>query len=245
MNDHHAHHPTQRETHCGTNRETFLARVKDAAARGRAFRVTTDDACENAGYVGVKEHEDLCQRLASEIRAVGGEPYLFASDDDLQAALKTLLVEHGERGVLTWNHPLLARLELAAIAGSLGIAIHAPADLQKHSQPERRQQSLDCSLGITSCELAIAETGTLVMAGYAGRERSTSLLPPVHIAIVERSQIVPDLIDAIAEFSRRGHDTLPSNVTLITGPSKTGDIELQLTTGVHGPGRWIVLILTQ
>ena len=70
-----------------------------------------------------------------------------------------------------------------------------------------------------------------------------SLTPPVHIAIVERVQIVPDLIDAFERLAGRGLDALPSNVTLITGPSKTGDIELQLTTGVHGPGKWRVIVI--
>jgi len=88
--------------------------------------------------------------------------------------------------------------------------------------------------------LAIAETGTLMMCSGAGHERVASLLPPMHIAIVERQQIVPDLIDAMATLKSA---SLPSNVTLITGPSKTGDIELQLTTGVHGPGKWRVIVI--
>ena len=65
----------------------------------------------------------------------------------------------------------------------------------------------------------------------------------MHVAIVERSQIVPDLLDAFAMLHERGLSNLPSNITLITGPSKTGDIELQLTTGVHGPGKWRVIIV--
>ena len=70
-----------------------------------------------------------------------------------------------------------------------------------------------------------------------------SLLPPMHIAVVERRQIVPDLFDAFQFLAAGGLDNLPSNITWITGPSKTGDIELQLTTGVHGPGKWRVIIV--
>jgi L-lactate dehydrogenase complex protein LldG len=99
---------------------------------------------------------------------------------------------------------------------------------------------LACDVGITSCDWAIAETGTLMMCAGPGHERVASLLPPMHVAVVERQQIVPDLIDAFATLNAT---TLPSNVTLITGPSKTGDIELQLTTGVHGPGKWRVIVV--
>lgn len=238
-------HASDTDTRPGTSRKTFLARVKQAAQSGRAYRVHTDPAAEKAGYVGVPENEDLCERLASEIRAVGGEPHLAASDADAIRFTQSILQNHATAGTLLWKHPLLTRLGIQELAAELGTVTHSADQLASLPPEERRKVALACSLGITSCELAIAETGTLVMAGYPGRERSVSLLPPMHLAIVERSQIVPDLIDAIAEFSRRGHDTLPSNVTLITGPSKTGDIELQLTTGVHGPGRWLVLILTQ
>ena len=60
------------------------------------------------------------------------------------------------------------------------------------------------------------------------------------MAVIEARQIVADLF---ALFSRYEHEELPSNLTLITGPSKTGDIELELTTGVHGPGQWHVIIV--
>ena len=68
--------------------------------------------------------------------------------------------------------------------------------------------------------------------------------------VVERRQIVPDLMDAIAFLgggpgTKRSREPaeFPSNAVLITGPSKTGDIELQLTTGVHGPGKWHVIVI--
>jgi L-lactate dehydrogenase complex protein LldG len=69
-----------------------------------------------------------------------------------------------------------------------------------------------------------------------------SLVPPVHVAIVEAAQIVPDLFDIFAAYQGREQE-LPANLTLITGPSKTGDIELQLTTGVHGPKNWHMIVI--
>jgi L-lactate dehydrogenase complex protein LldG len=70
-----------------------------------------------------------------------------------------------------------------------------------------------------------------------------SLVPPVHVAIVEEVQILPDLFDLFQGLRLAGVPTLPTNLTLITGPSKTGDIELQLTTGVHGPKHWHVIVI--
>jgi L-lactate utilization protein LutC len=69
-----------------------------------------------------------------------------------------------------------------------------------------------------------------------------SLLPPTFLAIIEPAQIVPDLFDLFTVLEAQKND-LPSNVALVTGPSKTGDIELKLTTGVHGPGDVHVLVI--
>jgi L-lactate dehydrogenase complex protein LldG len=70
-----------------------------------------------------------------------------------------------------------------------------------------------------------------------------SLLPPVHIAIAERKQLVPDLFDLFPSSNMEQSPTLPSCITFITGPSKTGDIELRLVTGVHGPGEIHVILI--
>lgn len=88
--------------------------------------------------------------------------------------------------------------------------------------------------GITGVESAVAESGTLVCTSGPGRGRGLSLVPPVHVAIVLASQIVPDLIDLWASLPG-APGGLPSSVVLIAGPSKTADIEGVLITGVHGP----------
>src|SRR5262249_58815118 len=94
-------------------------------------------------------------------------------------------------------------------------------------------------VGITGVAHLVAETGSLVVETGPERSRSESLLPPVHVAVADRAQIVPDLFDL---FPREGR-VMPSCLTLITGPSKTGDIELRLVTGVHGPGEVHVILI--
>ena len=221
-------------------RDAFLIRVREAANQGRQYRVHLQSVPNEIGYLGADG--DLCERLAAEVNAVGGEAYVVA---DLAAAgrqLHSLLAEIGAHSAVCWKHELLDRMGLAELLAAPGVALLDYDVLAALPAEERRKQLLACDVGITSCDWAIAETGTLVMCSRPGQERLASLIAPMHIAVVERRQIVPDLIDAIAVLGSEG---LPSNVTLITGPSKTGDIELQLTTGVHGPGKWRVIVVNE
>jgi len=94
--------------------------------------------------------------------------------------------------------------------------------------------------GITGVQRAIAETGTLVCVSGASSARGASLIPPVHIAVLEEGQILADLFDY---FEQLDPQDLPANVNMITGPSKTADIEGVLVTGMHGPGAVHVVLL--
>jgi L-lactate dehydrogenase complex protein LldG len=242
------------------SREAFLARVRQAAEQGRLHRVHLKPVPENIGYLGASG--DLCERFASEVNAVGGQAFVVPDLDAARHQLQLLLNEAGARSVLSWKHPVLVRLQLSKLLATAGVNSYDYERLRAMAFDEQRQTLLAGDVGITSCDAAIAETGSLMMCSRPGQERLASLLPPMHIAIVERQQIVPDLIDALALLMTSNQMTndqapsikqiqnpeskiqnLPSNVTFITGPSKTGDIELQLTTGVHGPGKWRVIIV--
>jgi L-lactate dehydrogenase complex protein LldG len=111
-----------------------------------------------------------------------------------------------------------------------------------------RDSLFEADLAITGTDALIAETGTVVLAARPSEPRSLSLLPPIHIVVAEQSQIVSDLFDLFASLQTTGTDErspgLPSCLTLITGPSKTGDIELKLVTGVHGPGEVHVVLIS-
>jgi L-lactate dehydrogenase complex protein LldG len=94
-------------------------------------------------------------------------------------------------------------------------------------------------LGLTGVDLAVAETGTLVLVSGGGRPRSTSLLPPYHVAVFDRSVLVESLAQ-VGVFLEAWHgDGQPpadgGAINFITGPSRTADIELTLTRGVHRP----------
>jgi len=99
-------------------------------------------------------------------------------------------------------------------------------------------------LGISGCFCAIAETGTLVLVSGADAPGATALLPDTHIAIVRADRIVSGMEDAFA-MVRRERSLMPRAVNLISGPSRTGDIEQTIVLGAHGPYRVHILVLGQ
>jgi L-lactate dehydrogenase complex protein LldG len=95
-------------------------------------------------------------------------------------------------------------------------------------------------VGISAAQAAIAETGTLVLDSTCERHRLVSLVPPVHIAIINASSICETLSDALV-LLQKDKEISPA-VTFITGPSRTADIELTLAIGVHGPQELFVIV---
>lgn len=92
--------------------------------------------------------------------------------------------------------------------------------------------------GLTSAVFALAETGSLVLVPGPTQSRLTSLLPPVHLVLLPESLILPSIFDWVEKRPEK----FPSNLVLISGPSKTADIEQTLVVGVHGPKRLIVIL---
>jgi L-lactate dehydrogenase complex protein LldG len=220
-------------------RDAFLKRVRDAAAAGRAYRVHAVDYPADAGYQG--GGDDPVARFAAEATEVGGNVHRVADLAQAADKLREILGGRPIRTALCWEHDVLERMELPKLLAEQGIEPWTHASLRSLPHSDQRSRMFAADIGISGVTWAVAETGTIVMASGPGTERLASLLPPVHVAIVEREQILPDLFDLFEKFDVQAGSALPSNLTLITGPSKTGDIELRLTTGVHGPGTWHVI----
>lgn len=108
------------------------------------------------------------------------------------------------------------------------------------SPDEPRSDLFKSDVGVTGAQAGIAETGTVVLDSSVDRNRLVSLVPPVHIAILDASRIYTTLGETLAAL-QSGDEVSPA-ITFITGPSRTADIELTLAIGVHGPQELYVII---
>ncbi len=153
---------------------------------------------------------------------VSGEVHLLGEKENLTEKINELIRELDAQSVSFWNMNSLKSLEFTS-----------EIDLA------------NADIGITGADFAIADTGTLVLLSGPEQPRLTSLLPPVHIAILEKENIVLDIhaLFARLEKSHENYDELCTCISLITGPSRTADIELNLTLGVHGPGKVVVIMV--
>jgi L-lactate dehydrogenase complex protein LldG len=221
-------------------REAFLQRVKQAVAEGnRAAAAPRLPEHSGVGYQGAGP--DPMQRFCQELAAAGGKGYVAAHREAAVHTIQSILQAHNARKILLSRGGLIDRLDLPAKLKDLGLDVKTLDDLQQ----KPRDDFFRAEVGITNVHRLIAETGTVVMASKADEPRFASLLPPVHIALADPSQLLPDLFDLFDLFSpvaTLSKITPPSCLTLITGPSKTGDIELKLVTGVHGPGEIHVIL---
>ena len=93
-------------------------------------------------------------------------------------------------------------------------------------------------VGSSGVEVALAVTGSLVFHSGPGISRLATLLPPIHMALVPLSCLVPDIFT----WAASRHGEMPANLNLISGPSKSADIEFTLTLGVHGPKRLVAVL---
>jgi L-lactate dehydrogenase complex protein LldG len=108
--------------------------------------------------------------------------------------------------------------------------------------PDLRDRAAAAQLGLTGARWALTSTGTVVLVTAPEAPRLVSLLPRAHLAVVWQEELIPDL----AELARRirGLGPIPSGVTLVTGPSRTADIEQTVVVGVHGPERMGVVLVS-
>jgi L-lactate dehydrogenase complex protein LldG len=182
-----------------------------------------------------KPQERLGDLFAARAAGVGMIPHR-CTPNNLKDTLRELLASlDAQRVVLDPLDPLdpaLARLVTEAVA-ERGSHIIDP------NKVKSLDAQFDAIVGITGVFAVIAETGTLVLASDTTRSRGTFLIPPVHIAVVRQFQVIPDMLDLWPLVGNMP----PTALTLITGPSKTADIEGILVTGVHGPGAVHVILV--
>ncbi|HWE93365.1 MAG TPA: LUD domain-containing protein [Tepidisphaeraceae bacterium] len=171
-----------------------------------------------ASEIGLPE---LFQKRAREMKML----VELVSVDEVLAKMAEFLREHKCRSVMLSDTPLLMKLDAAGYFNSNGLPAQKWSEMTADS-------TYDVDAGVTEADYAVAETGTLAVRHSPQHGRLLSLVPFVHVAVVEPRIFVPDLVDLFARLTKDG---CGSGVTLISGPSKTADIEMNTVTGVHGP----------
>lgn len=183
---------------------------------------------------------DLVAEFVREAEAGGAQVATAADAGAARGRIARWLEASGARAVLCAPTPQVRRLTLEGLSLP-GVDIEA---LRVDAPPDaRRLLALAADAGISYADYGLADTGTLALRATPEQGRLLSLAPPTYIAILPRQRIVPDLASCFAAMDLRQETRRTSLLTLVTGPSRTADIEQTLTIGVHGPGRLYILVL--
>lgn len=186
--------------------------------------------------------DDPVAQFTAACELVGGQVHHLAGPDEIAALVASLCEPPLEPRVMTWaaeHLPVPGVLDALTAAGLIRVADAVRSDPDGHADDMARLDT--AAVGVTGALAVLADTGSIVVTSGAGRPRLASLLPPIHVALVTTAQIVPSL-----GVWLEAHPTLPADVAncvVITGPSRTADIEMTLTRGVHGP-RTVHIVFT-
>jgi L-lactate dehydrogenase complex protein LldG len=206
------------------SRDNILHRIRTALGRG-AGQAVADPPPVRIRIPQVSMEERVVS-LTERLRALAAEA--------VESADPRAVVAHAIAGktAVASNAPYLAESGIAALPGvRSGIT----------DREELREVCAAADIGITSADYALADTGTLVMLSSPREARLISLLPPAHLAVVPRGRILTGLDELFSLLPNPAEAT--SSMVLITGPSRTADIEQILVRGVHGPGLLTVVVV--
>jgi L-lactate dehydrogenase complex protein LldG len=205
-------------------RRSILDNVRNSLDRGNI--PLTEEPQLSSSLPKTTDRDELINRFSVELEALGVTCYHERTETAVRDRIRSLIAG---KTILSWD-PLSLPYRMVDI-------LH---DRKVYFGTNPKEVKERAEVGITGVDAAIAETGSLVLNSNEKQPRTASLLPPIHIAIVQPGDIVPNL-EVFLALNDPEIDEM-SNVTVITGPSRTADIELSITLGVHGPGELIVVI---
>jgi L-lactate dehydrogenase complex protein LldG len=232
-----------------TTRGEFLGRIRREMSKtsGRSGARVADrpvrpaDVAETIRRELAERWPETLGRFRHEFEKVGGDFHRVAAGADVAEVVAAIARGRQARTVVAWHSQALGIADLGAELTARGLSCESMPDgaVDGAEGARLRARVAAADLGLTGVDLAVAETGTLVLRSGPGRPRSTSLLPPYHIAVFDRTALVESLAQ-LGVWLEAWHapDADPGSgavINLITGPSRTADIELTLTRGVHGP----------
>lgn len=220
------------------DRAEFLGAIRHRTRAGRYKPTNAPDVA----WTGVpRESEPIEEppaRFIEELEALGGHARRVASQEEAREYVLRLARERDAELLVRWDVDELEELGLDAPLAEAGVEVVAWRDLS-----DFREVAGKADIGLSTAAWAIAETGTLILEGGAGMGRTVTLLPPTYVAVVPADRMLRTVHEAIEKYSGGGAAGLPANVCFHTGPSRSGDIEMSLFIGMHGPGDVHVILV--
>jgi L-lactate dehydrogenase complex protein LldG len=226
-------------------RTRILAAIRQSLAAGP--HLPAPPAAAASAAASPPETGALMARFGAELEALGGRLVTLPAGevaDWLGGCLRQWQVSE----VLSWEQAHLPVPGLLAALRKQGARVTSePLPTAEPDRSEALARWEQIKVGLTGAEAAFAETGTLAVQAGPGRPRLASLLVEKHVAFITPAQVYTSWADWLARGGKAaGAERLgeASNLTLISGPSRTADIEMTLTVGVHGPGEVVVVLVT-
>lgn len=219
-------------------RETFLGRV--AAARIAAQLPTASPPGDRPHLPDLPD-ADLATRFVERLVAIDAEVHRVPSGD-AASTIDDILGRYDAVEYLAWDEEAIGLpglFDQLVTSGRRRVSGSVPEQAAGRLAHQTGYQQLRA--GITGADAALAESGSVVLVSGPGRPRMASLVPLAHIAVLRTSQIVRTLPHLIA--ARPALTAAGSNLVVVTGPSRTADIEMTLTLGVHGPRHLHVVLI--
>ncbi|MYA59027.1 MAG: lactate utilization protein [Chloroflexi bacterium] len=237
------------------DRNDFISNV--SASLGRS-RIPDDPGASPVRYPDLSEAIDAATHVRSETDARSSELLEEAADalattgwnvhraatmEDVGDLIARICQDIGAGKALRSGHEVLDEAGIGAALDRVGVELNDMTLQDEMTDGERdtrrmahRQEVFKTDVGITGGDYVIAETGTLVIHPKKGVSRLTSLAPPVHIAVMRRGQVLPSLDELfLLEHVDIHSGDRHAAMNLISGPSRTGDIEATIVHGIHGP----------
>jgi len=205
-----------------------MGKVATRTRRRGAKLTDLPDDLEIARVVG--DNSDTAQTFADNVEKALMHAYRVADEQSCVQKVLEIVEQIGPKKVVVPPENFTGRDSIVQELQNRNIELCDPDD---------QDATFDADVGITGVLSAVAETASLHLGSGGNTRRLASLAPPHHIAVVRTEQIVPDLLD----WGRRNTENLPPAETLVSSPSKTADIELNLVLGVHGPREEHVVII--
>ena len=197
--------------------------------------------------------DKLLANFEAEFQRVGGLPFHTGSVRELQRILKEIYQASGAGDVVISRNPLLAELKLTQWVDVWGKPPAVwPRAARSGSDPSGalsfKDASFSAGLGITGVDFVLAESGSLVLTSRTEGSQLASLAPPIHVALYRREQVIESLEEVLSHLPLPrdpGGSDSGRSVVLITGSSRTADIEQITIPGVHGPQKVYAILVEE